>query len=105
MKKIKDKKLMIKVKTTKQVIFTDEILKIFYRKIEVIKSVELLNSYDAILSNVKDTNLQADNCFLCHKLNHIFKKCFDQSSKINHALNDEDEFDYFFFESDSDSKN
>jgi hypothetical protein len=104
MKKIKDKESMIKVKTMKQVIFADEISKTFYKKIEVIRSVELSNSHDAILTNVKDTDLQVDNCFLCHKLNHIFKECSDQSSRIN-ALNDEDEFNHFVSESDSDSKN
>jgi hypothetical protein len=104
MKKIKDKKSMIKVKTMKQVIFADEISKIFYRKIEVSKSVELSNSHDAILTSVKDTDLQADNCFFCHKLNYISRKCSDRPSRIN-ALNDEDEFGHFFSESDSDSKN
>jgi len=104
MKKIKNKESMIKVRTMKQVIFVDEILKTFYKKIKVIKSVELSNSCDAILTNVKDTDLQADNCFLCHKLSHIFRECSDQSSTIN-ALNDEDEFNYSFSESDSDSKN
>jgi hypothetical protein len=103
MKKIKDKESMIKVKTTKQVIFADELLKIFYKKIEVTKSVELSNSHDAILTNVKDTDLQAENCFLCHKSNHIFKKCLNQSSRIN-ALN-EDEFNHSVSKSDSDSKN
>jgi hypothetical protein len=104
MKKIKDKESMIKVRTTKQVIFADEISKIFYRKIKVIKSVELSNLHDVILTNVKDTDLQADNCFLCHKLSHISRECSDQSLRIN-ALNDEDEFNHSVSESDSDSKN
>jgi hypothetical protein len=77
MKKIKDKESMIKVRTMKQVIFADEISKIFYRKIEVIKLIKLSNLRDAILTNVKDTDLQADNCFLCHKLSHISKECSD----------------------------
>jgi len=104
MKKIKDKELMIKVKTIKQVIFADEISKTFYRKIEVTKSVELSNLHDAILTNIKDINLQADNCFLCYKLSYIFKECSDQSLRIN-ALNDKDEFDHSFSESDLNSKN
>jgi hypothetical protein len=104
MKKIKDKESMIKVRTMKQVIFTDKLSKIFYKKIEVTKSVKLSNSHDAILTNVKDTDLQADNYFLCHKSSHISRKCFDQSLRIN-ALDDEDEFDHSFSESDSDSKN
>jgi len=77
MKKIKDKESMIKVRIMKQVIFADEILKIFYRKIEVTRSVKLSNSCDVILTNVKDTDLQADNYFLCYKLNHISRKCSD----------------------------
>jgi len=77
MKKIKDKKLMIKVRIIKQVIFADEILKTFYRKIKVIKLVEVSNSCNVILINVKDTDLQAENCFLCHKSDHIFRKCSD----------------------------
>jgi len=103
MKKIKDKESMIKVRTTKQVIFADEISKIFYKKIEVTRSVELSNSHDAILTNVKDTDLQAENCFLCHKSDHISKECSNRSSRIN-ALN-ENEFDHSVSESDSDSKN
>jgi hypothetical protein len=77
MKKIKDKESMIKVRTMKQVIFADEISKIFYRKIEVIKSVKLSNLHDTILTNVKNTDLQADNYFICHKLSHISKECSD----------------------------
>jgi hypothetical protein len=103
MKKIKDKESMIKVRTTKQVIFADEILKIFYRKIKVTRSVELSNSHNVILINVKDTDLQAENCFLCHKSDHIFRECLNQSSRIT-ALN-KDEFNHSVSESDSDSKN
>jgi hypothetical protein len=103
MKKIKDKELMIKVRTTKQVIFADEISKTFYRKIEVTRLVKVSNSHDAILTNVKDTDLQAENCFFCHKSDYIFKECLNQSSRIN-VLN-EDEFDHSVFESNSDSKN
>jgi len=103
MKKIKDKESMIKVRTTKQVIFIDEISKFFYRKIEVTRSVELSNSCSAILTNVKDTDLQAENCFLCHKSDHISKECLNQFSKVN-ALN-KNEFNHSVSESDSDSKN
>jgi len=65
--------------------------------------MNLSNSHDAILTNVKDTDLQAENCFLCHKSDHISRECLNQSSKVN-ALN-EDEFNHFISESDSDSKN
>jgi hypothetical protein len=103
MKKIKDKESMIKVRTMKQVIFADEISKFFYRKIKVTKSVELSNLRDVILINVKDTDLQAENCFLYHKSDHISRECLNQSLKVN-ALN-EDEFNHSVSESDSDSKN
>ncbi len=62
-------------------------------------------SCDVILTSIKDFNLQAEICFICHKLNHTFKECSDQTSRINVLKNDE--FDQFIlnFESDSDSKN
>jgi SMC interacting uncharacterized protein involved in chromosome segregation len=92
MKKIKDKESMIKVRITKQVIFADEISKTFYRKIEVTRLVKVSNSCDAILTSVKDTDLQAENYFFYHKSDHIFKECLNQSLRIN-ALN-ENEFNH-----------
>jgi len=104
MKKIKNKESMIKVRTTKQVIFAEKLSKtIFYRKAETTRSAELSNSRDVTLTNIKDIDLQTDNCFLCHKSDHIIKECSNQSSRIN-AL-DNEEFDHSFSESDSDSKN
>jgi hypothetical protein len=76
-KKIKDKESIIKVRIIKQVIFADEILKTFYRKIEVTRFIKVLNSCDVILTNVKDTELQAENCFFCHKSDHISRKCLN----------------------------
>ncbi len=76
-----------------------------YRKIEVIISVDSLKSCDAALTNVKEINLQTENCFIYHKSNDTFKKCFNWTSRIN-ALKD-NEFNEFTlnFESDFDSKN
>jgi len=105
MKKVKNKESMTKVRTIKQIIFTEKPLKIFFYKIvEITRSIDLSKLHDAILTNIKDTNLQADNCFLCYKSDHIFRKCSDQSSRIN-ALNNENKFDHSSSESDSDSKN
>jgi len=58
-----------------------------------------------ILTSIKDFDLQAEICFICHKLNHTSKECSDQTSRIN-ALED-NEFDQFTLnsESDFDSKN
>jgi len=104
MKKIKNKESMIKVKMTKQVIFAEKLLKIiFYKTVEVTKSVNLSKQHDAVLTNIKNINLQTDNYFLCHKSDHIIKECLNQSSRIN-ALNDK-EFNHSVFKSDSDSKN
>jgi len=57
-----------------------------------------------ILINIKDIDLQAEICFICHKSDHTFKECFNWL-KVN-ALKD-DEFNQFTlnFEFDSDSKN
>ncbi len=57
MKNIKDKELIIKVKTTKQVIFAEKLLKtIVYKTVEVTKSVNHLKSCNVTLINVKDTD-------------------------------------------------
>ena len=104
MKNIKDKESMIKVRTTKQVIFAEKLLKtIFYKTVEAIKLVDSLKSYDATLTNIKNTDLQTENCFLCHKSDHISRKCLNQSLRIN-VLNNK-EFNHSFSDSDSDSKN
>ncbi len=102
MNDIKKKKFLNKVR--KQIIFADEHSRFFYRKIEVIISVNQLKSCDATLTNVKDLNVQAEICFICHKLSHISKECSDQLSKVN-ALNDENEFDCSSSDSNSNSKN
>ncbi len=101
---IKEKKSLNKVR--KQVIFAEKRDSLnFYRKIEVIISVDSSKSCDATLINVKETNIQTESCFICHKSDHSFKECSDRTSRIN-ALED-DEFDWFTLnsESDSDSKN
>ncbi len=73
-----------------------------YKKIKVTTFVDHLKLHDAILTSIKDINLQAEICFICHKSDHTSRKCFDQS-KVN--VLEDDEFNYLNFESDSDSKN
>ncbi len=102
MNDIKKKKFLNKVR--KQIIFADEHSRLFYRKIEVIISVNQLKSRNATLTSVKDLNVQAEICFTCHKLSHISRECSDWLSKVN-ALDDENKFDHSSFDSDSDSKN
>ncbi len=102
MNDIKKKKSLNKVR--KQIIFADKHSRLFYRKIEVIISVNQLKSCDATLTNVKDSDVQAEICFTCHKLSYIFKECSDQPSRVN-ALDDENKFDHSSFDSNSDSKN
>ncbi len=89
MNDIKEKKFLIKVR--KQVIFAEKWDSLnFYRKIEVTTLVDHSKSHKAILTNVKDINLQAEICFICHKSNHTSKECFNWL-RVN-ALKD-DEFD------------
>ncbi len=76
MNDIKEKKFLIKVR--KQVIFAEKQDSLnLYRKIEVTTFVDHSKSYDVILTNVKDINLQAEICFICHKSDHTSKECFD----------------------------
>jgi len=58
--------------------------------------------HDAILTNVKDIDLQAKICFICHKSDYTSRECSDRF-KVN-VLKD-DEFNHSNSESDSDSKN
>jgi len=100
--KIKNKEAMIKVRTTKQIIFVEESVKATRRIIEM-KMIDQSKSHDAVLTNVKENDLLIENCFLCHKSDHTSKECSNRSFRIN-ALNDE--FDRSLnFNSESDSKN
>jgi len=104
MRMIKEKESNNKVRTTKQVIFAEKLSKtIFYKSIKVTKSVNHLKQHDVTLTSVKDTDLQTNNYFLCHKSDHIIKEFLNQLLRIN-ALNDE-EFNRSFSELNSDSKN
>jgi len=61
---------------------------IFHKATVITQSVDHLKSdhlksRDAILTNVKEANILVENCFICYKSDHSFKKCLDQSTKIN----------------------
>jgi len=101
---IKEKKFLIKIR--KQVIFAEKWDSLnLYRKIKVIISVNSSKSCNATLTNVKETDLQTESCFIYHKSNHFFKECFDQTLKVNVLENDEFNWFTLNFELDSDSKN
>ncbi len=86
MNDIKEKKFLVKVR--KQVIFAEKQDSLnLYKKIEVITFVDHSKLHDVILTNVKDIDLQAEICFICHKLSHTSKECSDQS-RVN-ALKDD----------------
>ncbi len=74
MREIKEKKF-IKLKSTKQIIFAKNVLKSYYQKKFNI-FMNQLKQRDAVLINVKEINILNENCFVCYKLDHIFKKCF-----------------------------
>ncbi len=80
---------------------------IFHRTIVITQSVDhlksdQLKSRDAILTSVKEADILVESCFICHKFNHSFKKCLNQSTRINAVNNEYDRFD---FDSNFDSKN
>jgi len=76
MSDIKEKKFLNKVR--KQVIFAEKRDSLnLYRKIEVTTFVDHFKSCNAILTSVKDINLQAEICFICHKSDHTSKECSD----------------------------
>ena len=102
MRELKKKKF-IKLKSTKQVIFTENVLKSHYQKKSNI-FMNQLKQRDAILTSAKETNMQNENCFVYHKLDHISKECLQRVLRIN-ALNDENEFNRFGFNLNFDLKN
>ncbi len=40
-------------------------------------------SRSAVLTNVKNTDVLVEICFVCHKSDHSFKECLNQSIKVN----------------------
>jgi len=87
MNDIKEKKFLIKVR--KQVIFAEKRDSLnLYKKIEVTTLVDHSKLHDVILTSVKDINLQAEICFICHKSDHTSKECFDWS-RVNALKDDE----------------
>ncbi len=76
MNDIKEKKFLIKVR--KQVIFAEKWDSLnLYRKIKVTTFVNHLKLHDAILTSVKNINLQAEICFICHKSDHTSREYSD----------------------------
>ncbi len=87
----------------------DDLSKIIFHKTVVTQSVNYsksdhLKSRDAILTSIKEADVLVEICFLCHKSNHSFKECSDQSTKINAVNNKYNHFEVDF-NSNFDSKN
>jgi len=79
----------------------------FHRATVVTQSVDhpkpdQLKPRDAVLTSVKEADILAGSCFICHKSGHSSKECPDRPTRIN-AVNNE--YDRFGFDSDFDSKN
>ncbi len=64
-----------------------------------------LKQRDAILTSVKEMNMQNKNCFVYYKLDHTFKECSYRVTRINALNNNADEFNRFNFNSNFDLKN
>ncbi len=77
---IKNREAMIKAKTTKQIIFVEELIKATRRIIET-KMTDQSKSHDAVLTNIKENDLLIENCFLCHKSDHMLRSCLNHSIK------------------------
>jgi len=74
---------------------------IFHKVTIIIQSVDYLKfdnlkSRNAILTNVKEANILVKRCFICHKSDHSFKECLDQSTRINAVNNEYNHFDFDF---------
>ncbi len=79
----------------------NDLLKIIFHKAVVTQSVnhsksDHLKSCDAILTNVKEADVLVEICFICHKSDHSFKECSDQSTRINAVNNEYNHFEFNF---------
>ena len=61
-------------------------------------------SRSAVLTNIKNTDVLVEICFVCHKSNHSFKECLSQSIKVNAVDENYDRFE-LNIESEFKSKN
>ncbi len=86
----------------------DDVSKTIFHKVTIVTQLvdhlkfDHLKLRDAILTNVKEADILVESCFIWHKSDHSFKKCLDQSTRIN-AVNKK--YDWFNFDSNFDSKN
>ena len=100
-REIKDKVNLIKR--------VDDLPKTIFHRAVVTQSVDHskpdhLKSRGAILTSVKEADVLAGTCFICHKSDHSSRECSDRSTRINAVNNENDRFE-FGFDSDFDSKN
>ncbi len=101
-----DQRVIQKIKN--KIEHVNDFFKTIFHKVTVVtQSVDHLKSdqlklHDAILTSVKEVNILVKSCFICHKSGHSFKKCLDQSTRIN-AVNNK--YDHFDFDLNFDSKN
>ncbi len=100
-REIKDKVNLIKR--------VDDLPKTIFHRAVVTQSVDHskpdhLKSRGAILTSVKEADVLAGTCFICHKSDHSSRECSDRSTRINAVNNEYDRFE-FGFDSDFDSKN
>jgi len=89
--------------------YINNLSKIIFHKAVVTQSVnhsksDHLKLHDAILTNVKEADVLVETCFICHKSDHSFKECSDQSTRIN-AVNNEYNCFKFNFNLNFNSKN
>jgi len=87
----------------------NDLSKIIFYRVVVTQSVDHSKSdhlklRDAILTSVKEADVLVEICFICHKSDHSFKECFNQSIRINAVNNEYNDFK-FNFNSNFDSKN
>jgi len=86
----------------------NDISKTIFHKVTVVtQSIDYSKSdhlklHDVILTNVKEVDILVKSCFVCHKSDHSFKKCFNQFTRIS-AMNKK--YNHFDFNSNFDSKN
>ena len=103
MRKLKEKKL-VKIKTIKQITFKEYFSSISKRT-EGHRYSDAFKPRDAVLTSAKKIDQFESNCFICHKLSHTSKKCFNRIIKVSALNDDSHEYDRFSSDSNFDLKN
>ncbi len=64
-------------------------------------NIDWSKSRSAVLTSVKNADVLVETCFICHKSDHSFRECLNQSIKVNAV---DENYDHFELDTESEFK-